>query len=376
MADVSNHKISDQKLILQGGTRTIHFRPFQAGPINIRSAATKPPRHSESGFLGKVSLLRPGSTTPVASTRTKIGQSLLTITYQATAADLAIAGQWTCQVINSTEADIAFQTDITNVASTPLQSASFDIGLLNALLSEITTVAQFQVAESLDVSTASQIVVSWSDAVSSLFGGLSRFEFGLPDKSVGPLGLLSYRFEGFNSQPGFPTMQLLTGPLRLRVVLDFQPNATLKALSATSQDVHVASFRLTADMDFDGNITVTCDTKATLGGVDGKLDTGDPSDDLKSGVEDAIRTKILESPQTGGDPQPAPLGPQSLKPRIDSFFVLLMRLGTGAAVDNYIVDGNNLIVNYLARDTGGSSASGAIVDVKGFELSSSAVTAQ
>ena len=56
--------------------------------------------------------------------------------------------------------------------------------------------------------------------------------------------------------------------------------------------------------------------------------------------------------------------------------MLLMRLGTGAAVDNYIVDGNNLIVNYLARDTGGSSASGAIVDVKGFELSSSAVTAQ
>lgn len=335
--------ISDQTLILGGGTRNIQFRPSQPGPINIQSVATDPPLHSESGFLGWLNLLNPAGKI-VATERTKVGknQNLLTVTFQTTAADLTAPGQWTCQVANGTEVNLTFTTRITNVGSTPLKTASFDVGMLNVLLANITAAAQFTINIGNGVG-----VLAWSSAFAAFLNNQTLTSFQVANQPAGPYNIFSFGLEGFSLQPGFPVLQFLTTPLVFRLTLLFNPGATLKAESAGTQDVHIQSFKLTADLDLNGFLQVTCDTKATHGGVVGTLDTGDPSDDLKNGVESAIRTEIDKtSTDANGNPVASPLSPDVLKPQIDRIFKLLMRLGVQATVNGYTANGDTLVVSY------------------------------
>jgi phospholipase C len=110
--------INDDAVIPQATVRNIPFPQGRAGQITLLSAPVDVPSgvQSDSGLLAKLNLLRPGSTTPIASVSASLkGPYNLELTYMATAAELAMAGDWTCQVSNATSADIRFQTKVVYV---------------------------------------------------------------------------------------------------------------------------------------------------------------------------------------------------------------------------------------------------------------------
>jgi len=108
--------VHDDAQIGSGDTRTITFRPGQPGLIEIGSAPQHAPGKSDSGMLGALSLWRPGSTALVAHSQTAIGASgLKPLQHTATAAELAVPGDWRCDVINGTNAALQFSTTISYV---------------------------------------------------------------------------------------------------------------------------------------------------------------------------------------------------------------------------------------------------------------------
>jgi phospholipase C len=103
--------VQDHAQLTGGDTQTIRFRPAQPGRITIASTIDKRIQHSESGNLGTVALLRPGNNVRLINT-TPLGGQSLGLSYIATAADLAVAGDWIGSVINDTETTANFQTRI------------------------------------------------------------------------------------------------------------------------------------------------------------------------------------------------------------------------------------------------------------------------
>ena len=106
--------VQDQGELDGGDSRTITFRPNEPGPITIVSELTKTIAHSETGELGAVSLVRPGNSAVLVN-RTPIGGHTLGLSYVATAADLAVAGNWTCTVSNGTETSAFCATTVSYV---------------------------------------------------------------------------------------------------------------------------------------------------------------------------------------------------------------------------------------------------------------------
>jgi phospholipase C len=107
--------VHDQAQIDATSGHTVTFRPAQPGPITVEAVATNPPKKSESGKLGRVDLRMPGSTTILATGSAPIGQTALGLHYQATAAQLATPGNWSCTVYNGTDTTVGFNTSITYV---------------------------------------------------------------------------------------------------------------------------------------------------------------------------------------------------------------------------------------------------------------------
>ena len=108
--------VRDGAAIDGGNTRTIAFRPAQPGLIRVESTTQHAPTHSDSGKLGGLNLRRPGSTTVIANSVTAIGASQLKpLEHTATAAELAVPGNWTCEVLNATEVTVEFTTAISYV---------------------------------------------------------------------------------------------------------------------------------------------------------------------------------------------------------------------------------------------------------------------
>jgi phospholipase C len=106
--------VHHQVQIAAGQSQDIALQPGAPGAISVRSFAVNLPGilHSSEGLLGKLALLRPGESTPVASTTTPLGGALLTLRFTATEADLAISGNWLCRISNATDAALTFDMDI------------------------------------------------------------------------------------------------------------------------------------------------------------------------------------------------------------------------------------------------------------------------
>jgi phospholipase C len=109
--------VEDHAQLAGGDTETINFRPNQPGRITMASTIDKKILHSESGNLGTVTLRRPGNSTLLHNTTAVGGDpgNRLGLTYVATVADLAVAGDWICTVVNDTETTANFQTRVTYV---------------------------------------------------------------------------------------------------------------------------------------------------------------------------------------------------------------------------------------------------------------------
>ena len=91
-----------------------------------------------------MTLLIPGSPTPPTNVF-KLGDKFLTLSHAATAAELAHAGVWTCEIQNLTETDTSFATTILFPTDIPVSTASLDIGLLNLILTRAFSVAAIKI---------------------------------------------------------------------------------------------------------------------------------------------------------------------------------------------------------------------------------------
>ena len=302
---------------------------------------SNPPAHSESGLLGKLVFRRPGLATPLASSQAKIGQQVLALDHQVTAAELATPGDWTCQVFNSTESTVTFQTDVVYPSNIVLQTASFDIPLLNIILTNLSNAALVRVhlQSSSSVSGGKDSSVTWSQAFSPVFGQTQYF-FHVDDAHGGDV-----RIENLNSGPASVTLR----PADLVFELDLSFDTTvgkMVGLNWTTPDIDLQFFTISITLDTLGVITPHCSTKA----IASFLNT-DVSGDVEQGVVSALGEMIAAVPQ---------LSKPSLKKSIDTFFARLLRLGDAAQINKYAIAGNSMVVSYFvavsATNQGGSSA--------------------
>jgi hypothetical protein len=260
--------ISDQTQISGSDSHDILFRVVAPGMITIFSAAPpQHPTHSDSGVLGWLTLRRPGSNAVLKRKVAKLTDSSITLQYQATAADAAVFGNWTCELDNGLDVPLTWNTTISGpVTSIPLQSASFDLGLLNLLLTELTTIAALSVhlQSSADQSQLSR--VSWSAALATLLGGLTEYPFHLDDETKHtPIGDIGFRIAGLDSDPDYPKVGLSGDPLSLTATMRFLTDGTkLVALNWPVPDIDLSLFEVSLQVTFDGNIYPACSAIATL----------------------------------------------------------------------------------------------------------------
>jgi hypothetical protein len=113
MSNSATSTISEQATLSAGDSQSIHFRPGQPGNVSVHSVPSPSFAHTETGLLAEVFLRRPGSTTPVATAKFKVPSPSIGLGYDATAAELAIAGEWTCEIVNASLDAINFATGVT-----------------------------------------------------------------------------------------------------------------------------------------------------------------------------------------------------------------------------------------------------------------------
>ena len=354
MTDFVPVTLTDQVATDGGSAHLIHFRPGNPGLIGIRSVPADSKAHAESGFLGILELLRPGTATPVVpAVKVKSGQPWLALSYTATAADLATSGDWTCRVTNETDVKMAFTNDIVSPGTIPVQRASFDIGLLNLIFAEAVAAAAIHVhlasSESKD-DKASVISVAPTVAEALNRPDLVDYRFHIDDVQhsisvpndlktdviAALLGLgvelavahaiidgnvsVTLRIVSLDSGGNVPIVSVATNPLALQVYFRFADGGTI--VSPTFPvTVTVNSLAVALTLGFDGTVTVECDTSATLS-------IGPYSDDVSATLKDAIEQKFKD--ELSNPDLAAVLGPAALKAGIEKFVIALMRLRSPA----------------------------------------------
>ena len=163
-------------------SRDVRFRVVEPGPITIHSVPSGHPTHSDSGVLGWLLLLRPGQGSGREDTA-KLTDGFMGLTYNATAADVALAGAWTCVLNNGADIPLKWQTSISgHVAANappPVSTASFDVELLNAMVAEVVTAADFRVHLQSSADGSELSALSWSPGLG--FG--SGYVFHIDDAS-------------------------------------------------------------------------------------------------------------------------------------------------------------------------------------------------
>jgi hypothetical protein len=330
--------VSDERKI--GGTSShyILFRVVAPGPITIHSDPADHPNHSESGLLGWLILRRPGNNTPVKQ-EAQLTDQFMALTYQATAADVAVGGTWTCQVYNGADYGFIWHTNIRGfITDIPFQTASFDIGLLNLLLAEAVTTAEVQLHLESSGDDTPRSTVLWSAAIAPLMNGSRGRSFHLDDQPYETdIGDVVFRIKNLDAEPTDPLFLLLTNPLRLELRLRFRTdNALLEALDWEVPDITISSFEAGLSVDFDGTIYPFCSTTATL-----RFNSIDVSHDVADAVVKALRDRMF------GDPELAQFfSSDQVQSYINSFFTRLLRLGQQAQIRGYRADGPHLIVDH------------------------------
>ncbi len=356
MADYARVEMQQTTTVQSEDSGVIAFRPDNPGLISVVAVPDKTKTQTEENFLAQLDLFKPGSAKAVASYKAPMGSAHLGVSYTATAADMAVAGNWTCRLTNGTLVPLTFSTTIAYISTYPLQTASFDIALLQTLLTQIVSDAQLRLH--LQSSASKDDVrsrISWSPSVATMLGA-SAHDFHLddinydtneissllPDLDILPNPLVfEYAFEtGVLAAPTFDRAQVA-----FVMTLPFGPTV-IQCADPTTLEIDVASLQVTVTVGLDGRLSATCQAKAEANyhGVGVK--------DLSGAIQDAVA-----SAAGGGIP------PAVLFQYFERFFVSLMRLndtpppsrfGLGsqqpfhgqAHVASYSVSGDALVVSF------------------------------
>lgn len=163
----ASSQITDAATITQGVPHNIPVIVAAPGTVSIVSRPIGTlPTQSETGLLGRIQLLRPVRPATFAINKPfAIGSKEMTASYEATEADVALGGTWTCRISNETDDQREFDTTLT---VPPIPTASFDVGLLNAMLelAARTAALHLHLHTTGDGSAAS--IASWSIPIAAL----------------------------------------------------------------------------------------------------------------------------------------------------------------------------------------------------------------
>jgi hypothetical protein len=351
MPDSATSTVSDQVDVSGGDSQDIHFRPGQLGLINVHSVPSPHTAHSETGLLAEVFLRRPGTTTPLATAKFKVPSSSIGLTYNATAADLAIPGDWTCEISNASNDRINFATVVTFPIANPLVTVSIDTEFLNIVLAKLVDNAAIQIhLESTgDGSAASRL--SLSPDMAALLNLPTVYAFNIADQTKTiSLGIdidIVFRITNLDSDPEYPVVVLWTDPPpSLKVVVRFDTaSAKMIAQNLPAEllvpDIDVELFNIEINVGFSGSFQAVCTASATAHARVADVDVGS---DVVSGVQDGINEQVRKNSALA-----ALADPKQVKARIDNLFIQMMRLGPQAQIHNYRIDGQTLFVTYFQR---------------------------
>jgi hypothetical protein len=333
--------ITSQTRVLGSDSQAISLRPGAPGTIYIHSAPSPYTARTETGLLAVINLRRPGSPTAVATAKFKGPNPSLSLSYNATAADVAIPGDWTCEVVNASLDPITFATDVTVPIANPLLTATMDVGFINLVLAKVADAAAITIhLESSDNGRALSNVRVAPD-IASLVNIATIASFNVADQSKSAVGIsFVYRIVNLDSHPDYPIVVLQLSPPGLKVVIRFKTDgARLVAQNLPAPDIVLRALSIEIDVGFDGSIRPVCTAIAKL-----TFNNIDFSQDVITGVQDAITGQLRSNPGFA-----ALLDPQQVRVLIDRLFIAMMRLGPQAQIQNYAIDGQTLIVSYFEK---------------------------
>jgi len=360
MTDYATITVSADTVLNAETTTSISFRPGRPGHISIQSApvgSSKP--QSATGLLGTLEILLPNGTAPVPIVKAPIADKSMTIGYTATAADLAINGDWTCRVGNETDNLLTFRTEITYVSSYPVQTASVDIPFLDLLLAEVANDAQAKVH--LQTSPADMdptdpaYKASWitiSPDLATAIHQPSKYLFHVDDFGVPVTNELLKLLAGIGVLPktllfravgegvfSIPPPVLDPSALTIGVGLDLG-TAVLTCVNFGSVSAELRSVHIDVEVGMDGTIGATYRASLYLG-------TRHITD---------ISSSAPSVQSAGGM-----LAPSTLQGYIQSFFTSFMRLNDcpppatmvagfdyDAKILNFSASGNSLVVDFYS----------------------------
>lgn len=312
--------IQTSSSVLAGtGTHAVTFRPGAVGIIGVTAAIDHPgPQPAgEPLYELAVSLLRPGTTVPLAMKRTAAAQTSLGFTYTITAADLVPAGDWTVRVDNDSSIASSVTVGISYPTDWAIRTATFDIQLFNLLLVEAFKVAQPIIyLESSDAS-----FVSWSAAAAAITGMPSvYFPFGIVGDTF------KYKVTHLHTQD-ISAILSFTAPPTLVVHVSFTPDGVQLVGQGGAPDIQIRSLAGSIELRFDGTATASFTASARTDDL-----SIDVSSILSSDVESALGGRIDKT---------------VVRPVLDSFISKLLRLDPGAIVTGYdVMNGTALSVSY------------------------------
>jgi phospholipase C len=105
-----------------GASNSFAFVPSiqRVGDVfGARSLPTSIPSTAKSGLLGKLEIFRPGSSTAIETRSAVIGSGAISVSHIAIAADLHLAGNWTCKLTNNSDEVLDFIFDVSNSVGPP-----------------------------------------------------------------------------------------------------------------------------------------------------------------------------------------------------------------------------------------------------------------
>jgi hypothetical protein len=318
------------------GGETSHallFSVNKPGHITVSSAPTTHPVHSETGALGSLLLFRPGTAGAIAhSAPSKLADTSIALSYNATAADAALGASWSCRVTNLTLDTLTWHTVITGVSPPPVATASVDIALINRILEVIVAALHVQI----HLETNGDPVPATRFAYSTEDNGLPNtriYTKFIPDVSdSGGTWRLSV-----DSDPAATTVALDSDPLQFMITINFVPAAVaLKSLSTLCPDISFLTFQIGLAIGFDGTITPSCFVET------------DPSSMVTVDIASSIQAKVIENLK--GIPDDPTFGtslqPDALKAALAKYLAVFLRLQPTEAVKAYRSDGVTLYVDH------------------------------
>jgi hypothetical protein len=317
----------DETSIGSGGQHFIAFTPVEAGTFTIQIVAQRVPtaKQAPNGYWAKINLFRPGFTGPFQTRLAPLANPTNTLSHNVTAAELAVPGGWTCQIQNPTPVDIVYDTTINLPTPYPFQTATFDIGLLDAILREAGNDVGIEVhliTDSAPPGDAGMSYVTWTPVLTQLLNGLTRQAFVAPDLQVqtNDLDINAAVKEGLTTAlPDILIFRMAlgtypipgpfvdTGSGRLITSLDFG-SGTVDCLNSGLIDIRVDSLTVQLSIGLDGSVQAIAAATANARLLGFQYDVSGP-------VQDAVNGAVAAFAK-----------PRVIAPFLNRFFVTLMRL--------------------------------------------------